>query len=283
MSYENERDDEDEEYRPPRVPSMPPPSATPPLTPPPTGAPPSEPPLEAPPPSYYEQPTYPSTSEPLQEEYNAILSQVQERDSAIGQLQSQVSQYSTEVSNLRAQLNERNNQVNRLNGQLQTIQSSVESYQNQVNQLTNENAQLRAQLPGLQQQVQELQQHNSMLQQQIGPLQSQVAKLQQEIAYKEKRIEELKEPKAVMPSSLAQGITSQTSGYGTTPSFGPSSSPTIPSESSTQIGTGRRVCPSCGASGFAVKEVEDKTRIISYIPKPTYAKKYVCTKCGFEF
>jgi len=48
-------------------------------------------------------------------------------------------------------------------------------------------------------------------------------------------------------------------------------------------GTGRRLCPNCGASGFAVKEVEDKSRIISYIPKPIYAKKLVCTKCGFEF
>ena len=49
------------------------------------------------------------------------------------------------------------------------------------------------------------------------------------------------------------------------------------------LASGRRVCPNCGASGFAIKEVEDKSKIISYIPKPQYAKKNVCTKCGFEF
>ena len=120
-----------------------------------------------------------------------------------------------------------------------------------------------------------------MLQQQIGPMQAQIAKLQEEIVYKEKRIQELKEPKAVMPSSLAQGITNQTTSYSTGPSLTPATTST-PSPSM-QMGTGRRQCPNCGASGFAVKEVEDKSRILSYIPKPIYAKKFVCTKCGFEF
>ena len=117
----------------------------------------------------------------------------------------------------------------------------------------------------------------------MSPLQTQITKLQEEIAYKEKRIEELKEPMAVMPSSLAKGIISQTpTDYGVSPSF--SSPTTTPSSSPSPSGsTGRRVCPNCGATGFAVKEVEDRTRIISYIPKPIYAKKYVCTKCGFEF
>ena len=125
------------------------------------------------------------------------------------------------------------------------------------------------------------------LSQQIGPLQSQINKLQEELAYKERRIQELKEPKAVMTSSLAQGITSQDSTFGGGSSFGapsevitPTPAPTAPSGG---LGSGRRLCPNCGASGFAVKEVEDKSRIISYIPKPIYAKKQVCTKCGFEF
>ncbi len=105
--------------------------------------------------------------------------------------------------------------------------------------------------------------------------------MQEEITYKEKRIQELKEPKAVMPSSLAQGITNQTTTYSTTPTM--STDPTSTPSPSPSMGSGRRLCPNCGASGFAVKEVEDKTRIISYIPKPIYAKKLVCTKCGFEF
>ena len=45
----------------------------------------------------------------------------------------------------------------------------------------------------------------------------------------------------------------------------------------------KRKCPRCGAMGFAIKEFEDKTRIISYIPRRIYAMKKVCTKCFNEF
>ncbi len=45
----------------------------------------------------------------------------------------------------------------------------------------------------------------------------------------------------------------------------------------------KRKCPNCGAMGFAIREEDDKTKIISYIPRRIYAKKRVCTKCRFEF
>ena len=45
----------------------------------------------------------------------------------------------------------------------------------------------------------------------------------------------------------------------------------------------KRKCPKCGAMGFAIKEVNDKTRLISYVPSRIYAKKRVCTKCRYEF
>lgn len=45
----------------------------------------------------------------------------------------------------------------------------------------------------------------------------------------------------------------------------------------------KRQCPSCGAMGFAIKEMDDRTRIISYVPRRIYAKKRVCTKCRYEF
>ena len=51
----------------------------------------------------------------------------------------------------------------------------------------------------------------------------------------------------------------------------------------TEIFTNKRKCPVCGAMGFAIKEFEDKSRIISYIPRRIYAKKKVCTKCRHEF
>ena len=45
----------------------------------------------------------------------------------------------------------------------------------------------------------------------------------------------------------------------------------------------KRQCPICGAIGFDIKEYDDKTRIISYVPRRIYAKKYVCIKCRHEF
>lgn len=45
----------------------------------------------------------------------------------------------------------------------------------------------------------------------------------------------------------------------------------------------KRQCPECGAAGFAIREVDDKSKIISYVPRRIYAKKMVCTKCRCEF
>ncbi|MFW9822571.1 MAG: hypothetical protein ACFFE4_06535, partial [Candidatus Thorarchaeota archaeon] len=45
----------------------------------------------------------------------------------------------------------------------------------------------------------------------------------------------------------------------------------------------KRQCPECGAAGFAIREVDDKSRIISYVPRRIYGKKMVCTKCRHEF
>ncbi len=66
--------------------------------------------------------------------------------------------------------------------------------------------------------------------------------------------------------------------------------PTVPTQqapstptSGVVTGTLKRLCPNCGAMGFAIREEDDKSKIISYIPRRIYAKKRVCTKCRFEF
>ncbi len=51
----------------------------------------------------------------------------------------------------------------------------------------------------------------------------------------------------------------------------------------TTIRQNKRKCPNCGAAGFSIKEVDDKTRILTYVPRRIYMKKKVCTKCRFEF
>lgn len=59
------------------------------------------------------------------------------------------------------------------------------------------------------------------------------------------------------------------------------SEPTLATDDENRIN--KRVCPQCGAMGFAIKEVDDKTRIITYNPRRIYAKKYLCTKCAYSW
>jgi len=233
------------------------------------------------------QVTIPPPTGPSQQEYDKILNQLQEKDKKILQFQNKVQEVNSQLSNLNTLLLERDNQINIFDNQIKNLQASTDSFQDKINELMNENSIIKAQLSAQQQE-------NAMLQQQISPLQVQISKLQEDLSYKEKRIQELKEPKAVMSSSLASHpSTIQSPSYGYKTSISSSTSK-IP-ESSTSIDDtsalgkdlgpsgARRVCPNCGASGFAIKEIEDKSKIISYIPKPIYAKKHVCTKCSYEF
>jgi len=47
------------------------------------------------------------------------------------------------------------------------------------------------------------------------------------------------------------------------------------------LGKYRRTCPQCGSHD--INEVEDRTRVVSFIPKTMYAKKFVCRRCSTEF
>lgn len=266
-------DDEEDEYgmgAPPREPSLtPPPPQRPKIpqnVPPPIGS------------SLTPAPSYESSSSYGMDSSTMSSASTQQYQNTINQLQTQIGQ-------LQAQLNSKDNQINQLNTQLNSLSSSINGYQNQIAQLNNEKGQLMAQLPELQSQVSQLTEQNSMLAGQIGPLQAQIGQLQQELHYKDKRITELKEPKAVMASSLSPS--SQMPSYGTSAPYSTSQAPiTGPTPAMGPVTDGapsRRVCVNCGAIGAAIKEVEDKTRIVSYIPKTIYAKKLICSKCGFEF
>ena len=69
-----------------------------------------------------------------------------------------------------------------------------------------------------------------------------------------------------------------------TPSILASQKPVASSLSPQDVSSlNKRKCPNCGAMGFAIKEVDDRTKILSYVPRRIYAKKKVCTKCRYEW
>ncbi|MFW9939383.1 MAG: hypothetical protein ACFFD5_17205 [Candidatus Thorarchaeota archaeon] len=139
------------------------------------------------------------------------------------------------------------NQIDELQRQLVNYQSLLEEKDRYINQLINENEQLKARIQGTQQQYISNSYSASNSQPTLNP------------------------PPQFKPSPPSQA-----------PQINlPKISPT--GTYSTDSGFVKRQCPNCGASGFAIKEVDDKNRILSYIPRRIYAKKRVCTKCRFEF
>jgi septal ring factor EnvC (AmiA/AmiB activator) len=229
------------------------------------------------------QPTSAIQSGPSQYEYDAAVNQIRERESSISQLQQQINDLNGQNASLSHQLREKENQLNQVSEQASNLNNILLEKDNQINSMVNEKSQLENQLRDAQNQSANFQEQLISLQQQFAPLQQQVTKLQGELTYREKRIKELQEPKAVMPSTLGQRPATPTYVSPSTPSIGQTPTIGTPSTPDASFSSGRRVCPNCGASGFAIKEVEDRTKIVSYIPKPIYAKKMICTKCSYEF
>ena len=126
-------------------------------------------------------------------------------------------------------------------------------------ELAEEYSQLESQISELFALLEKSEIQISLLKDENFQLKAQIQKLQQQskpIQYKSPQVETIKVPKDVNVTV----------------------SPT-----STDIRQNKRKCPNCGASGFSIKEVDDKTRIITYVPRKIYVKKKVCTKCRFEF
>ena len=132
-----------------------------------------------------------------------------------------------------------------LENQITELFTLLEKREIQLSQLKEENAELRARIQNLQQQLSQPQQQLSPPQQKLSPPQ-----------HANQQIDTI-----IVPNQQISLATSP----------------------STSHSTYKRKCPKCGAMGFAIKEVDDKTRLISYVPVRIYAKKRVCTKCRYEF
>jgi len=132
-------------------------------------------------------------------------------------------------------------------------------YEKDLSILENQITELFTLLEKKEMQVQQLKDENAELRTRIQNLQQQINQPQQQLSppqYTNQQIDTIRVPNQQI--SLA-----------TSPS--------------TSFSTNKRKCPKCGAMGFAIKEVKDKTRLISYVPTRIYAKKRVCTKCRYEF
>lgn len=125
-------------------------------------------------------------------------------------------------------------------------------YEEELSQLERQISELFALLEKSEIQISLLKDENFQLKAQIQKLKQQSKPTQ----YKSPQVETIKVPKEVVA--------------------------TVP-PSDTNIRQNKRKCPKCGAAGFSIKEVDDKTRIITYVPRRIYMKKKVCTKCRFEF
>ena len=128
-------------------------------------------------------------------------------------------------------------------------------YEEELSQLESQISELFDLLEKSEMQISQLQDENFQLKAQIKRLEQQ----SRPVEYKSPTVETIRVPKEVV-----------------TPV-----NPVTPVD--TSVRQNKRKCPNCGATGFSIKEVDDKTRILSYVPRRIYWKKKVCTKCRFEF
>ncbi len=142
--------------------------------------------------------------------------------------------------------------LNILENQITELFTLLEKKEIQLYQLKDENEELRTRIKKLQQQLNPPQQQLNPPQQQLSPPQQQ-----------------LSPPQPINQQIDTIRVPNQQISLATSPS--------------TIVSTNKRKCPKCGAMGFAIKEVNDKSRLISYVPRRIYAKKRVCTKCRYEF
>ena len=112
---------------------------------------------------------------------------------------------------------------------------------------------------------------------------NQIIRLTTEISKLKTQVQNLSQPlhPPTNPSQLAQATL--TPPNQSTPNLTPLQQNTFIITPPEDIRVNKRQCPECGAVGFAIKEVDDKSRIISYIPRRIYAKKKSCTKCRYEW
>ncbi|GAI89785.1 unnamed protein product [marine sediment metagenome] len=162
-------------------------------------------------------------------------------------------------NNLEGLTPEEERELRILENQITELFTLLEKKEIQVSQLKDENEELRARIQNLQQQL-------SQPKSQLSPPKPQ-----------------LSQPKPQLSPPKPQLNPPQHTNQQTDTIRVPNQQISLATSPNTSYSTNKRKCPKCGAMGFAINEVDDKTRLISYVPRRIYAKKRVCTKCRYEF
>jgi len=215
----------------------------------------------------------------------------EEDPSQLSELQDDNYRLETHVTQLELLMTERAESLNRANDKLQELQRNKLSMEAYVTKLKEDIVPKSTHNAALQK-IQEQTQHIQALSGDYQRVSSKNSDLQNQLAAKERELKNIA-PTMVMTPSLAKPTATPSSTFSSTSAVSPQSvTPTAPSASSYDSyysqeainqDTSRVVCPHCGASGSKISVVDDKTKIISYVPRPVYKKKNICNQCGFEF
>ncbi|MFX1360636.1 MAG: hypothetical protein ACFE8T_09880 [Promethearchaeota archaeon] len=145
----------------------------------------------------------------------------------------------------------------------------MEDYERRINELTK--------------QISELQNQVYQLKTLISEKDNQINQLYNENQQAKAQIQSLQQQASQSPYYNQQPVQEPTQQQSAQIPVVDQTAKSIITSSNDTITLNKRECPKCGAFGFAIKEVEDKSRLLSYIPRRIYAKKHVCTKCFYEW
>ncbi|NMC08457.1 MAG: hypothetical protein GYA24_24830 [Candidatus Lokiarchaeota archaeon] len=188
-------------------------------------------------------------------EKDNLNSKVAMLEQKVQSLESQLGQATQSGDSLSGQVAELQKQVADLTGQLGAAKTTISQKEANItalegakNQLTAEVGELKAKISSLENTIAAKDAEIQKATAQLEELNTKIASQQSTISEQEAKIKEL-EP-ATPESEFASDS--------------------------------RIICPMCG--NIDIKNVEDKTRVLSYVGHvPIYAKKHICKKCSYEF
>ncbi len=188
-------------------------------------------------------------------EKDSLNSNVAMLEQRVQSLESQLGQATQSGDSLSGQVGDLQKQVADLTGQLGAAKTTVSQKEANIsaiegskNQLTAEVEELKAKISSLENTIAAKDAEIQKATAQLEELNTKIAGQSSTISEQEAKIKELE------PATPESEFTSET----------------------------RIICPMCG--NIDIKNVEDKTRVLSYVGHvPIYAKKHICKKCSYEF